>query len=282
MESLVLELQRDAADGTTPLPDVLRKAWMVATKLKLDEIDTWIQYELYGYPNDVVVPDYRIMYGDVRAYNHMNGILMPVRSEDPDEQNKLSRVEIRQSIGSLHQVVTGGGDWLEIPFSEHQMARFRNKADMPEWMHPFRQFAKSQMASIFDAVRNRILDWTLRLESADILGEGMTFSLQEKDKAATMPTITIGSVENFQGVIGTVKNSTLHIDNLHDVDNALESQGFNAEERAEIQQLVAEHKAARPEDKISIAKRGMQWIAEYTDKLGPILEPLFRGYFGVG
>jgi len=56
-------MQQDASDGSTPLPDVLRKARMVAVKLKLTEMNTWIESELHGYPPSKKIPDYRVMHG---------------------------------------------------------------------------------------------------------------------------------------------------------------------------------------------------------------------------
>jgi len=47
----------------------------------------------------------------------------------------------------------------------------------------FRKFSIAQIAAVFDAVRNRILDWTLKLEAEGILGEGMTFTQKEKEAA---------------------------------------------------------------------------------------------------
>jgi len=57
VSKLVLELQQEAADGSSPLPDILRKARMVATKLKLADMNAWIGHELHGYSRDSEVPD---------------------------------------------------------------------------------------------------------------------------------------------------------------------------------------------------------------------------------
>jgi len=281
MASLVLELQQEAASGSTALPDVLRKARMVATKLKLAEMNAWIEHELHGYPPEADVPEYRQLHGDVRAHNPYNGALMPIRFTDPSLQDMLSSCTIRQSIGSLHEVTGSASGFLQMPFSEQQMVSLRQMLgpDDSEWMIPFRKFDKSQVTAIFDAVRNRILDWTLRLEAEGIMGEGMTFTPQERDRAASMTSISIGSVENFQGVIGTVSGSTLHVDNVAAVDAALKTQGFTSEQRTEIQELIAQHKAARPDGNLSAAKRGIQWVVDHAEKLG-VLASMFRDFFG--
>jgi len=94
-----------------------------------------------------------------------------------------------------------------------------------------------------------------------------------------MTSINIGSVENFRGVIGSVSNSSLHVDDVAAVKEALTSRGFTAEEQTEIQQLIAEHKGARGDGKLGIAKRGIQWVVDHAEKLG-VLAAMFRDYFG--
>ena len=279
MASLVLELQQEAANGSTSLPDVLRKARMVATKLKLADMNAWIEKELHGYSSDVRVPDYRVLHGDLRARNPYNGCLMPIRF-GAKLQDEIARVEVRQSIGSLHDVINGSSDDVQVALNEHVMAILRPMFEQhtASWIQPFNMFSKPQVSAIFEAVRNQILDWTLKLESEGILGEGMTFTPQEKNRAASITSIRIGSVENFQGVIGSMTESTLHIDNVAAVDGALKSRGFSNEERNAIQQLIAEHKAAPAEGKLAVAKRGVQWVVDHAEKLGT-LAGLFRDFF---
>lgn len=254
---------------------------MVATKLKLAEMNSWIEHELHGYPADARVPEYRHLHGDVRAHNPYNGYLMPIRCADPDLQDSLSAWICRQSIGSLYEAAKGDSGFLQVPFSEQHMVIIRTMlgADDRGWMIPFRKFDRSQVHAILDAVRNHILDWTLRLESEGILGEGLTFTPQEKDKAAAMTSIQIGSVENFQGVIGNVSESQLHIESPAAIDAALKSHGFSDAEREELKQLLAEHKAAPPDGKISVAKRGLTWVVDHAEKLGT-LAGVIRRFFG--
>ena len=77
MDSLVLELQRDAMDGSISLLDLLRKAQVVARKLNIQELQHWIQNELDGYPDKSEPPKYRfIMYGELKAHNPFRGWVM--------------------------------------------------------------------------------------------------------------------------------------------------------------------------------------------------------------
>jgi hypothetical protein len=69
-----------------------------------------------------------------------------------------------------------------------------------EPLEPVLHISRSQIQGILDAVRTIILEWSLKLEKDGILGQGMTFTQEEKKKAADV----IYNVNNFYGnVTGT-------------------------------------------------------------------------------
>ena len=88
MSSIVLELQQDLLDKNCDILQVLRKAHLIASKLKLAEFDMWIHSELNGYKtkNQDDVPDYRQIHGQVKAWNPYHGwipvILQDAKIED--------------------------------------------------------------------------------------------------------------------------------------------------------------------------------------------------------
>ncbi len=204
MTGIVLQLQQLAADGETSAGDLIRKARMVATKLKLTEFNDWLGHELHGYSAETKVPEYRVMHGDLRARNPMNGVLMPVRF-DPDLTEKFSRVECRESIGSLEELLNAESDSLQVPFMPRELAIVHSLMDEFDrtWVLPFRRISPSQLTAIVDRVRSTILDWALELEAKGILGDEMTFTPDEQQRAAN---IHIGS---FQGILGDVTHSTV-------------------------------------------------------------------------
>ena len=59
----------------------------------------------------------------------------------------------------------------------------------------------SQMWNIVDRVRTLVVEWTLELETAGVLGEGMSFTLTEKEKAAS---VTNNYFAQNMGVAGDV------------------------------------------------------------------------------
>ena len=72
MTSLVTELQREALDKSVPAGDLLRKALVVARKLKIEDIQPWLKSELNGYSNSEEGPKYRWVTGEIKAFNPLS------------------------------------------------------------------------------------------------------------------------------------------------------------------------------------------------------------------
>lgn len=51
MSKIVIELQQEALKSDFDILNLLRKAYLVARKLKLNEFEKWIDSELNGYKN---------------------------------------------------------------------------------------------------------------------------------------------------------------------------------------------------------------------------------------
>jgi hypothetical protein len=90
--SIVLELQREASDSSVSVTDILRKALIVARKLGLREFQGWIESELNGYSEPREIPDYRVLHGQLEAWNHMQGRWMPCL-----EQNGVMEQNVEQN-----------------------------------------------------------------------------------------------------------------------------------------------------------------------------------------
>ena len=105
MKSLVLELQREAMNPNSRLSDVLRKAIVVATKLKVQDMKAWVESELKGYATGEVIPSYRKVNGTLKAWNPYNGWI-PVIVQQSQISEMLSNRDISQPISELESMGT--------------------------------------------------------------------------------------------------------------------------------------------------------------------------------
>lgn len=157
----------------------------------------------------------------------------------------LSECRERQSIGTLEELANCGSNNLQVGFGSKELELVLSLVDPQyrDWLVPYRQISRSQLTAIIDRVRNLILDWALDLEKNRILGEGMTFSDEEK-KRASSTAITVHG--NFQGIIGDVRESKLSQDfvmtieagNLESLSKNLGRLGVPAAEITQLQSAI--------------------------------------------
>jgi hypothetical protein len=209
MGSIVLELQRDVLDSSLRVPDLLRKALVVARKLQITEFDAWITKELYGYQNTDEIPDYRLIEGEVKIRHPRHG-WVAVEFETPAIAKHMSRRFTKQPISEIEALVAGANNSTELrmPFPKEIETRLMSSIRAPS--PPMLLIAATQMVGVIDTVRNIVLNWSLRLEHDGILGEGLSFSLEEKILAAQQ----IYHINNF---FGSVTGSQTEINAGRDV-----------------------------------------------------------------
>lgn len=205
-DSLIIEIQQTALDNSGEITDLLRKAFVVAKKLRVQEFQEWIGHELYGYKEEAV-PHYRKVQAELRLHNPYHG-LIPFYLQDTKISDAFLYLSLPQPIESIvelirnHKPNSTGPIARLTPEQENFLLEVQGEFSLP----PVRTISINQLVALVGAVRTRILEWALDLESQGILGTGLTFSNMEKLKAASTTSIRI---ENFQGVLGNVENSTV-------------------------------------------------------------------------
>ena len=175
MGGIVIELQREALDEKISIESLIRKAYLVAKKLKLKEFEEWLNQEQNGYKNEI--PEYRNITGEIKAWNPYHGwipMILPAKVADI-----ASRMPIPNSISSLLDVYNS----------------------MPTKYAFF--VSKSELYRIMSTVRNKILDWALLLEENGIVGNEMTFTDVEKQIAIDTPIIN-NYINNFYSKVSDV------------------------------------------------------------------------------
>jgi hypothetical protein len=103
MGSLVLELQRDALNPEISVLVLLRKALVVARKLNIQEFQQWVEKELNGYPERSYLPQYRFMFGDLKAHNPYHGWIPVILPSQILEF--ISKRPVHQPISEIETLV---------------------------------------------------------------------------------------------------------------------------------------------------------------------------------
>ena len=203
---IVLQLQALAIDPRSEVPELLRKALLIAVKLRLNDFKSWVNWELSGYETMDSIPDYRRLVSVIKARNPVRG-LIPVQFAEHRFEEMLREAVIFDPIDRLAHLITQGDGTLQFSFSPQEQHMLRQLQPGLVQFEMTRVLSHSQIAGLIAEVRNRLLTWSLELEVQGIIGEGLTFSEEDRIKASMNHNINIG---NFQGVLGDVTGSTLH------------------------------------------------------------------------
>lgn len=187
MTSVVIDLQKKALDKTASTSDLLREALVIARKLKILPIQDWLKSELNGYSENSIIPDYRIIVGEIKSFNHLNGIWMPCFfSEGFSAVEEMKKGYFYQSVGELESLILGKeNSTIVLRFPDKIVITLMR--DFKEiWTPPTLHIPKLSVFRILEIVRNKVLEWTLDLEEQGILGEDFIFSEQEKKNSANV------------------------------------------------------------------------------------------------
>jgi len=292
MPALVPELVDMASTPAVSTADLLRRALVVARRLAAPELVDWISFELNGYTGEV--PDYRNLRGQLKAMNPINGPI-PLMMPSAAATERYSRANISQGVPELVELAksTTGIFANFTPRLEHELME---GMDIP--MRPVISLSTVQIQGILEKVRSRILDWALSLEGRGIIGEGMSFTPQEK-QAVQEQHYHFGNVSGSQIQISsngsTQSQANTTGNDLHALRGLIEAmstaldrgtvQGDVADElRAELATLKAQ--AASPKPKWEIIKataRTIRTIAEGAagNLLGELAKPHFQTLLGL-
>ena len=166
MASLIEALQAEALDASVPIADLLRKAKVVADKLDISELREWVDRELNGYGDDDEYPEYRKVQGELQAFNPYHG-WQPILINKPEKAKWFFEPrKLNSPIGELEALPKDS----DSVFTLHPSVKAKIVEGL-EFPTDVRCLLNhSQLLGIPGQVRNRILDWSLRLQDIERRG----------------------------------------------------------------------------------------------------------------
>lgn len=178
-------------------------ALTVARKLNVADFQSWVEKELNGYSDINEVPEYRTVVGQPVAFNRLRGWEhIMTHLLDPEVTEKISTFHINYPISEIEFDLRRDkqpGSYL-ITYPKAEEAALMNALNYPA--KPAVLVTESKFQGILDAVRTIVLEWSLKLEEAGILGSDMTFSESEKTKASSV-------IQNINNFINQISHSQI-------------------------------------------------------------------------
>jgi len=167
MDSQLKDLQNACADTEHSLEGLLRKAQSAASEIDDSEKISWIKQELTGYDADASLPAHRLLKGRLALHDAFQGWQI-LKTDSESIDRKLSQIEIRDPLAELESLLENSQDnealfRKEVP--EDKQAKFREKlgleADFVFIIEP------EQIEKMLQQVRNKIYDWTVKLQQQE-------------------------------------------------------------------------------------------------------------------
>jgi hypothetical protein len=198
MTGIVRELQKEALDRSVRVSDLLRKALLVARKLKAPNIEAWIVAELNGYSDGANVPAYRTISGEIKSWNPYNGAWLPIIFPESDAKihRALTQRKCNQAIAEIESLLSKAeSGQLAMPYPPEVQAKLMKAVDLVT--PPVLLVSEARLHGIVDAIRTATLDWALQLEENGVLGQDLSFSDADR-RAASHIVFNIGSMSHSQ------------------------------------------------------------------------------------
>lgn len=274
MSKIVIDLQKDILNSEIDILSILRKAKIIASKLNLVDFENWINNELNGYENYESIPEYRTVYGELKANNPYHGLIPIIMSSD-----LLSQINSRKLFDPISEIVSLANSNQSITYVLPKEASDLLCSNSGVNYQCYFIVAASQLTRIIESVKNNLLEWCLRLEKDGIVGDDFEFSDVEINKAKEIQqvfynsNIINGNVNNSQMSSG---NNTTNSFNLNNVDeliqkvknSILEEEILKLDKEEALEIIDDIEKAIKEKKKTSVIKSALNGLKDFLINVG--------------
>lgn len=165
----------EAVDGSQDLSSLLRKCRILAQRLGNNDLKAWVSKELDGYAPDDQLPDYRVLSRALILADYfgafgsaLQNVTTPNSSIPEEIRDFVAGVRATQGVREIQEQIAQSKDGalrIAIPPEAYPAIRNKNVREDMVLVSAVKIVNTSFLQGILDAVRNRILNFTLELES---------------------------------------------------------------------------------------------------------------------
>lgn len=277
MSSIVLDLQQEVLKPDCDILNALRKAHLIASKLKLKEFYKWIMHELNGYSvkEQDEIPEYRKVNGKLKAWNPYRG-WTSVIFQDSEMQSLLCAKYLGNSISEILELYNNSDGPVQMSYPVDIERKIDEMCSAPFATNYSLHISTHVLKSIVDQVQNCLLEWTIKLEDKGILGEDMRFSKDETDLAKNVPQtvnnyygpVVNGDIQQSQIISGDNNTITFSYEQvnelIHEVKKAVEESEMTGEVLETAEELITEVETkVKTKKKPAIIKAALNGLKDF-------------------
>ena len=181
------------------IASIMLKAQMLASLLENEEFSNWVRYEQNGYPEGVIVPEYRRIGCSVKAHISLpyggmwKNMSVPPDSIDDEQVNKrIFTVALGESVSSLEafSANSDGSDSLIVELPAYVFPYIDRVFDGPyhNVIKAWQTFPRQAAKGIVEKIKSELLNFILLLDKS--LNLDIDFTLEDKSKVAHIMNTT--------------------------------------------------------------------------------------------
>lgn len=248
--SLLRDIQEAVIDDKTDITVVLRKCKVLAARLGNENFNNWIDQELNGYKDVKSLPEYRVF--EVFSKGHFAGPFgsgiknadIPISCLPEKMRDNFKYRREREAISSYTSILKeskGKGGSAHAPWPPEVTAMVGQ--DIYQHMNclsAWQVIPRNAIASLVDAVRNRVLNFVLEIEAQNPeAGEAPLNSnpIPQEKVAQIFNTYITGDVQNLATASTNVTQYGQVIVKQNDIDSLLSYLREHEIEETDLQEL---------------------------------------------
>ena len=277
--SLLHQIQESVVQDGSSLGPILLKLRLLAARLGSNDLEEWVKHESEGYPQDAVLPDYRIVgvtykgtFSGPFGSGIKNAPIPPIliKTFANDSWNKHS---VRESIAAVDELVkvSAKGGSLGINASNLILLLQGKIYEDYACNDISGNISVVSLSEISQAVRNRVLELTIEFEKSIPAAAHITFGTQgmDKDNASIAQQITqqiiYGNVGNaISGGSESTINVNIQSHHKESVAIYLKDSGISEEDARDFALIVASETPSSSEE--PFGEGAKNWIASNIRK----------------
>ncbi|MDE0636669.1 MAG: hypothetical protein OXI43_12590 [Candidatus Poribacteria bacterium] len=274
--NLLEDIQKDAIDASSDLGSLMRKCKVLAARLKSKELEDWLIWESNGYSDNVPVPEYRIWSLEIKGHfagafgSGLRDAPIPIISLPEEAQDYYNAYEFRMSIGAVESALKDyKNGMIQISTGDLAVRLGMNVYRDMNCLQCWAEFSRANLDELFNAVRERVLDFSLALwkeyPNAGEVNPDTSESISSDRVTQIFSTKIYGGNTNLTG---TANNSpiTLNItsNDFDAVSYVLKNNGLSDKDLAELQSALSADKP--PQKTGQFGPKVSSWIAKMMKK----------------
>lgn len=168
--TLLREIQTATTDKNVNISDLLRKAKILAARLRNPEFEAWVDHELNGYGDKESLPSYRLLPAMAKGtltngfwiWNDFGIMTTFLPDQFKDWGERCYLMQPIATIASLAERTS-----LTIPWPQELAAKYGAKGTTEglECIRAWQVVNPDDLRGVLDTVRTRLLDFVLKLEA---------------------------------------------------------------------------------------------------------------------